>query len=420
MSFFLNIIYVILLVFYVPALWFRGKLHKGYRQRLGHLPPEVRRHLGNQKHIWVHAVSVGEVLAIRYLIEKFQEHCPQYPIVCTTVTKTGYTLAKDLFKDQALVLYAPLDFSWIVRKFCALIDPAVYIAAETEWWPNLYGCLHKKGVPIFQVNGRISDKALKGYRKIPFLTKRMIRCVTKFFMQSEAQKKRILALGADSSQVEVLGNLKFDNLPDAEDVPPYNGTNAFWVGGSTHPGEEELLLETYGALKDTYPHLRLVLAPRHVERVPEVIRLIEQKGYRSILLSSWAKTDIRAEEIILVDTIGHLREVYAMAKIVFIGKTFKVGGGQNMLEPACFGVPTIAGPLTDNFKQVMEIFLEEGAIIQISDPAQLAEEVRDLLRNFVRYQSISSSARRVVRRYKGATTKTVQRIKEWMETGSRL
>ena len=212
MTIVLNFIYAILLLFYTPILWFKGKLHAGYRQRLGHIDEGVIRALADKKHIWVHAVSVGEVVAVQDLLGRLEKTYPQYPLVLTTVTKTGYELAQKTFRDRVTILFAPLDFSWIVQKFIRVIDPKIYIATETEWWPNMYQQLAKANIPIIQINGRISDQALAGYQKIPWVTKRIVGAVTQFWMQSEMQKERILQLGAAADKVAVLGNLKFDNL----------------------------------------------------------------------------------------------------------------------------------------------------------------------------------------------------------------
>ena len=190
--------------------------------------------------------------------------------------------------------------------------------------------------------------------------------------------------------------------------------NQLWIAGSTHPGEEDIILESYLQLKQQFDQLRLVLCPRHIERVSDVVSIVQRKGYTPVHYSQWNKKDFTAHEVIVVDTIGHLSQLYAAATIVFIGKTFKVGGGQNMLEPATFGIPTVVGPYTDNFKQVMEILLEEKAIVQIQETEQLAPEIEDLLQNAVRHQSIGHAAQRVVHRYKGATQKTVERLKVYL------
>lgn len=415
MSIIYNILFALFSFFYLPYLFIRGKWHSQFKTRLGCFPSSWNKELKGEKCIWIHAVSVGEVLVVVDLIKRIKSTFPEYKIVCSTVTETGNAVACKQLDSSCLVIYAPLDFSWIVRKFIAIIKPSIYISTETEIWPNLYTALYRIGIPIFQINGRISDKSFKGYLRIRPLTKHVLSCVKLFYMQSPADADRIRRLGAEDEKVHVVGNLKFDTVPNSSNVEKadlgFQASEDLLIGGSTHPGEEEILIDVYKRVAVEFSNVRLVLAPRHVDRVNEVSRLIEEKGYKVVRLSQ-----INQEQgsdpgaIIVVDTIGQLRSLYSLAKIVFIGKSLTVGGGQNMIESAYFGKPTITGPMTQNFKDVVSIFKKSDALIEVQNKEQLFDEILGLLKDPGRAQRIGDAARQAVLKQQGATAQTVDAI----------
>jgi len=410
-----DILFVFAAIVYFPYLIIQGKWHSGFKMRFGFFPDAMIRKFTDQECIWIHAVSVGEVLAVTDLIEKLRTELPKHTVVCSTVTKTGNRIASEKLGDTCLVIYAPLDFSWVIRKFISIIKPKIYISMETEIWPNLYTMLYRRGIPIVQINGRISDKAFKGYKRIRFLTKRVLSCVHLFYMQSSQDAERIKQLGALPERIHIAGNLKFDNL--SESVPMHKreigiyGNEDIFVAGSTHPGEEEILVDAYKELEKEFTDLRLVLAPRHIERVEEIVRLVAEKGYKAVRFSQITEGCKVERGIIIIDSIGCLKALYGLAKIVFIGKTLTVGGGQNMIEPAFFGKPIIVGPLTQNFKSVMSVLLKAQAIVQIQNAEELLAEVRNLLSNSVRAEWMGAAAKQTVIKYQGATEKTVQAVK---------
>lgn len=409
-----DIIYILYAVLYFPYLVIRGKWHSGFKMRFGCFAPSLVERFAGNRTIWFHAVSVGEVLAVADLIRRIRGAFPQYRIVCSTVTQTGNRLAQEHLGNDAVVLYAPLDLSPVVRRFIAVIRPKIYIAAETEIWPNLYTALCQKGVPVIQINGRISDKAFRGYKRVAFLMKRVLDCVDLFCMQSPLDADRIRQMGAAPEKVRVVGNLKFDNIPPPVDMRKedlgFHADEDLLIAGSTHPGEEDILLGVYGQLAEEFRHLRLVIAPRHVERAGEVMRLAEGKGHTAVRFSQIRKGAGNSTAVVVVDTIGHLRTLYGLAKVVFIGKTLAVGGGQNVIEPACFGKPTIVGPLTQNFKDVVGILLKAQALIQVNDAHELLMQIRDLLAGPEKAERIGEAARQTVKKYQGATLRTVEAI----------
>ncbi len=411
-----DIIFALFAVLYFPCMIFRGKWHAGFKTRFGNLDSLGAKTGTDGPRLWIHAVSVGEVLAVVDLIRRIKEKFPQYAVVFSTVTKTGYQLANEQLGAESAVIYAPLDFSWVVRKFIKLIDPKIYISTETEIWPNLYTALCKKGVPIVQINGRISDKAYKGYQRVRFLTKRVLACVNIFCMQSALDAERIVRLGGAAKDVRVVGNMKFDTVPSAAKISKtdlgFREEDDLLIAGSTHPGEEDILIDVYRQLAGKRDRLRLIIAPRHVERAEALAELIETRGYKPIRFSQGRCSDTDAKSIVVVDTIGRLRELYSLATVVVIGKTFTVGVGQNMIEAASFGKPTVVGPLTQNFKDAMDIFLKAGALMQVGDAQGLLKAIDHLLSDPQRARALGEKAKETVARYQGATAKTLEAISE--------
>jgi len=411
-----NTLFALFSAIHLPYLIISGKWHSQFNTRFGCFPSSWVQELKEKRCIWIHAVSVGEVLVVVDLIERVKKIFPDHKIVCSTVTKTGNVIAREKLDKSCLVIYAPLDFSWIVHKFISLINPLIYISTETEIWPNLYTALNKRGVPILQINGRISDNAFKGYHRARFLTKRVLSCVESFCMQSPLDADRIKRLGAREDKVHVVGNLKFDTIPDSTERTKtefgFQAAEDLFVAGSTHPGEEKILIDAYKEISRGFSNVRLVIAPRHIERTDEIIKLIESMGYSAIRFSQINGKEGHAQRsVVVVDTIGQLRELYRLAKIVFVGKSLTVGGGQNVIEPAYFGKPTIVGPLTQNFKDAVNIFKRSDAIIEVQNGDQLSSEVLELLKNPERAQKMGEAAKRTIKEYQGATTRTVEAIK---------
>ena len=416
MFFLYDILFFIFSLIYLPYLVIKGKWHKDFFLRFGKFTPELQTVIQSKENIWIHAVSVGEVLAVLGLIEELKNEFAAFQIICSTTTKTGYALAQDKLKDKTVVIYAPLDFSWVVRRYIALIKPKIYIAAETELWPNLYSFLHQDGVTIVQVNGRVSEKSFKGYQRFSFLTKRILRCVNIFCMQSQLDAQRIQQIGADPKTVKVIGNLKFDHFTVEEPLKladvGFCATDSLLIAGSTHPGEEDILLTIYKNLSKEFLDLRLVIAPRHIDRVEDIVHLIERRGFEAVKFSEINNVKLDAQKVIVIDTIGHLGRLYSLAEIVFVGKSLLGRGGQNVIEPAFFGKAIVVGPYTENFTDIINLFLQSEALIQVRDENELAKEIKDLLSNPRRRNKLGLAAKSVVDDSQGATQKTVKVICE--------
>jgi 3-deoxy-D-manno-octulosonic-acid transferase len=411
MVFIYNLIFILFAIMYFPYLLIRGKWHKDFPTRLGNLDESLIEILSQKKNIWIHAVSVGEFQAILPMIERIRRLYPNKQIVCSTVTTTAHSLAQSKLTKDDVLIYAPLDGSWITSKYVAAIDPQIYIAMETEIWPNLYRSLFLKQVPIVLVNGRISDRSFERYKLIQGLLKRVLNYVSCFCMQTEMDAQKIIRLGAPRNKTLVVGNIKFDMPLSSEVKKPkdfgFKDTDWILVGGSTHPGEEDILLEIYEKLVKVYPDLRLVLVPRHVERKEELVRMVKSHQRIPVCFSQRKEVLLTCEYILIVDVIGQLRYFYGLAKCVFIGKTLKIGGAQNMIEPVWFGAHTIVGPMVSNFKDVVDIFLKEQVLVQVTNQDDLLHKIEAVLKSSSAIDFVKQKGPAVVRKYQGATEKTL-------------
>lgn len=402
---FLDFILFIYALIYWPYLVLSGRWYKGYEIRLGFFSSELKNRLASaSKHrsIWIHAVSVGEVLAIIPLVANLKTRFRSNPIVVTTTTKTGYQLAKDKLGQQAIVMPSPVDFRLVTAQFVRLINPRIYIVAETEIWPHLFGHLWQQKVPIVMVNGRISDVSYRRYKAIKFLLKNILGKVSLFCMQSAKDAQRIIELGAPAEKVMTAGNIKFDDdkgyCTGEPSVRPYFSNNKLlWVAGSTHPGEEEIILDVFAKHKDGW---NLVIAPRHVQRSSQIKRLVASRGLENF--------------VTVVDTIGQLRSFYAKSSLVFVGKSLCGGGGHNIIEPAFYAKPIIVGPLMQNFQDITALFKNQDAIVQVKNVHEFEIEVNRLMGNALLREQLGQKALSVVKANQGAGARTLQAMEKWL------
>jgi len=395
-------------------MFLRGKMHWGLIERMGFISAAKLRKLQESRNIWIHAVSVGEVLAVASLAGKIKAAFPEYKIICSTVTKTGQKIASEQLRDKATIIYAPLDFSIVVNKFIKAINPVIYISAETEIWPSLYLNLKRRNIPIIVINGRISDKSYQGYKAVKFLIKNVISCVNVFCMQTTEDATRIIALGAEKDKVKTVGNVKFDTVSDISSRNKrelgFSGEDMVFLAGSTHLGEEEIVIRAFKELQKEFKRLYLIVVPRHIERAPEVFKICQQENVSVQLYSKLIPGKASAAGNIVVDVMGELRSLYGIADIVFIGKTFVKGGGQNMIEPVSLGKPTFVGPMTENFKSVMEIFLKEKIIFQVNHPSELTGEIIFAFKDGDKLKNIAARGKEIISRHQGATMKSFEII----------
>ncbi len=392
-----------------------GKYREGFKEKLLGLVPQRS---GDRPCVWLHAVSVGEVNLLATTLREFRIARPDWQLVISTTTKAGYGLARKKYSDHP-VFYCPLDFSWAVKRALRRIRPQLLILAELELWPNLLGAAKEQGVPVAIINGRLSDKSFRGYVKIRPLVARVLREVDLVAAQNRETAERFLQLGARSEAVHITGSLKFDGATTDRDNPrtrelrhlaKISDDDVVLLFGSTQAPEEAIGLELFRKLAGEFPHLRLAIVPRHPQRFDEVAELLARSGLpwarRSTLVDSEIRTPNSA--IILVDTIGELGAWWGTATIGFVGGSFGSRGGQNMLEPAAYGVATCFGPNTWNFRDIVaQLLAVEGAVV-VADTEQLEQFVRRALTAPAWAVGLAGRARSLVLSQQGATRRTLE------------
>jgi 3-deoxy-D-manno-octulosonic-acid transferase len=411
-----DLVFLFYALVYLPYLLLTQRGYVGFQMRFGIFSPPLINQIKAKANIWLHAVSVGEVMVLDSFIDQLRKDHPSYQLVTTITTKTGYTLACERLKGRAVVLPSPLDFSLVARRFVSLIKPVMYIAVETEIWPNLYRMLAYKKIPLAVINGRISDNSFGRYKSVRFLLKNVLNQVSVWCMQSRKDAERIIDLGADASRVLVTGNIKFDDVSQAAPAAAAAGLTKgkdelWWVAGSTHPGEEEILLNIYAKIIKDDPKWRLVIAPRHIERVPQVLQLAQHRNLTARRLSQGpAASRGGPHHVIVVDVIGQLRPLYAQASLVFVGKSLCVGGGQNVIEPAFYGKAIVVGPRVENFRDIIACFKEGGAIVQVVDIPSFEAAVRGLCTDAAKREALGSAALKVIAANQGAARRSLEKL----------
>lgn len=431
MMFFLyDLISLLVALFYLPAFLFgyfrRGKYRNSIRQRLGLFLAQEK--LDLKGCLWIHAVSVGEVGVVAPLVAELKKRYPHQKIIVSTVTETGNETARKKIPDADALIYFPLDFRWVVNKFYRVIRPSLFVLAETEIWPHFLRTMHKNSVPIVMVNGRISDKSYQGYSMAkPFIAP-ILKKVSAFSMQTKEDAARIIHMGAPPDRVQVTGNLKFDQkLDSGSEKEPLklrkslglSPDHLLIVAGSTHPGEEELILDLYKNI--SVPNLVLLIACRHPERVAKIESLVEKMNLTSIRKTGLKNApgdyinSCNPHPVILLDTVGELSRIYSLATIVFVGGSLVPKGGQNPLEPAAWGKPVIFGPHMENFKEITTLLIQAGGAIQVRDANEFQEAVKKLLTEPETSVRLGQTAYEVVKKNRGAVGRNIAVIEKYFK-----
>jgi 3-deoxy-D-manno-octulosonic-acid transferase len=414
-----NLIFFIFAIFYLPLYFLRGKLKRGFAGRLGYLPAG----LSLNRPIWIHAVSVGEVVAIKGLLGRLRQVYPEKKFVISTVTATGNKIARGLIKEGDFLTYLPLDFSFIIYRVLKKTNPCVFIIAETEIWPNLISSLNKLKVPVVTVNGRISDASYRGYLLVKVLIRPILRMVNKFCVQSSLDAFRLESLGVAREKIQVTGNVKFDiNLDPVlpADVLSRRAKlwlkpeDKLWVCGSTHPGEEEIIFDAYHKLLTVLPNLKLLIAPRHPERSRQVSKLAQERAFMPVLISniSAACPTCINQPVFILDYVGELFNYYSAADVVFIGGSLVKHGGHNILEPASLKKPVVFGPHMFNFRDISELFLAGQAAMLIANSQELVDKVKEILGSSLLAKGLGERAYDLIVKNRGATERNIQVIKQ--------
>ena len=408
-----NILLIIITIVLSPVILFKlitvPKYRGGISQKLGRVRKGVLRVLNKTRPIWVHAVSVGEVMAAHPLIRDLRKKYPNRKFILSTVTVTGNYTAKQRVPEADAVFYFPFDYPWIVRRVIRVINPAIVLIAETEIWPNFFRELKRQGIPSALINGRISQKSYGNYLKFRGFFTKVFENVTLFCMQSDEDAARIQDIGAVADKVRVTGNLKFDQkIPTTQQQPVAIAPGRKVItAGSTHRGEETILLEIYSRLRKKHPDLVLIIAPRHPERFDEVCGLITNAGYEC-----QRRTRITGpvRDVVLLDTIGELRDFYGLCNIAFVGGSFVKVGGHNLLEPAAMRKPVIFSSYMFNFKEISEALIQAGGGVMVKDKDELYARLDNLLTDKELARSIGEKAFKVIAENSGATARTIDAV----------
>ncbi len=414
---------LLVLVLALSAPWWllemlrHGKYRAGLRERLGAVPLRLTDTPALQT-VWIHAVSVGEVLAISRMVEELRSRLPGLRVVVSTTTDTGQKLARERF-GESNVFYFPLDFSWAVTAYLRALRPRLLVLAESEFWPNLLHQAHSMGVPIAVVNARVSDRSLPRYMRFRSLLRGVMRNVDVFLAQSDEDARRLVEIGAPAERVQVGGNLKFEVKPPAGSVFVGEFSAALrrdevgplLTAGSTLEGEDAMLLACFRDVATRYAGAAMVLAPRHPERFAAAAAMLDASGVPWQRRSQWDGQTSLAGSVFLLDTIGELASLYQFADLAFVGGSLVPKGGHNVLEAAQFGAAILVGPHTENFRDIIAIFHRAEAL-QVVTPESLSGTMLALLGDEATRTALGQRARDVMRLQQGATERTVAALME--------
>jgi 3-deoxy-D-manno-octulosonic-acid transferase len=394
----------------------RGKYRTGFSERMGRVPGRLTASQSDHARvIWIHAVSLGEVLAVSGLVQEMRRTFPDHRVVISTTTDTGQQLARKRFGEEN-VFYFPMDFAFSILPYLRALQPELVVLAETEFWPNFLRLAHASGSRVAVVNARISDRSWPRYLRFGWALRRMLAHVDLFLAQTEQDSSRLQSIGAEAQRVRVTGNLKFDiTLP----APPpiveslrqslaAEGAGPVLVCGSTVEDEEGPLLKAFENVRVEHPRAVMILAPRHPERFDDVAILVQQLGIPSYRRSRWQGESL-AGGVLLVDSIGELAALYALADVAFVGGSLVPRGGHNIIEPARHGVAIVVGNYTENFRDIVALFQSRGAV-RIVTVAELPLILMQLLANDSERLDLGRRAEQTLRSQTGATARTLQAL----------
>jgi 3-deoxy-D-manno-octulosonic-acid transferase len=432
MRFWYNIFFTIFFLGSAPYYFWRmsrrGNWQPGFQERFGKYSARLKQALTNRHVLWIHAVSVGEVNIATQLIRTLETRLPNLKIVVSTTTSTGMGELRKRLPSHIEKIYYPIDRRKIVRRALSIINPEAVVLVEAEIWPNFLWSARSRNIPTFLVNARLSNRSFRGYRRFGFLFRQLFRTFAGVGVQNDADRDRLIALGARPEAVRVVGNLKFDGAILGErpsiDVMTLlkqigvTDRDQIIVAGSTHAGEEAILGRIYQKLRKDFPNLFLIVVPRHMERGKEAGKDLEAAGLRVIY-----RTELSAEfrlprenvDCLLVNTTGELRYFYVPATLIFVGKSLAGEGGQNPIEPAALRKPILFGPNMQNFQSIVDAFMRADAAVQVADEPALELALRRLLLDSAARDQLATRALQVVKENKGSIDRTVDMIVEHLK-----
>ncbi len=422
MTWLINSIYLIVAVALSPMVIYRALRHNRYRTGWSERCGDVRRKDPNRPCIWLHGVSVGEINATKTVVAELEAQYPNHDMVITTTTDTGYARAKTLYGSEYMVCYFPLDLSLFVRRAFDQLNPDMCLLMELEVWPNFLKEAKRRQVPIAVINGRISDKSYRSYRRIRPLLSSTFKSLSLILVQTQEYADRFKDLGCPASQVHVTGSLKYDTAQVCDTVAEADqlgqrlnlSGSRLWVAGGTGTDEEGLILQAFRRLKarPELADLRLAIIPRKPERFERVAQTISDTGFSvirySLLKNALSSTSVDPDSVILGDTMGDLRAFYSLAAVAFVGRSLVPMGGSDMMEVVALGKPTLFGPHTFNFRQTVEALLDAQGALEISDEKGLSDGVSQCLTDTKFAEALARQGQQVILDHQGATQKSVR------------
>jgi 3-deoxy-D-manno-octulosonic-acid transferase len=412
------ILYLLALPKYVFRMWRRGGYGHGFMQRLGVYGPEAPPAGGSAGRLWFHAVSVGEVYVALRFMEELRARKPNARFLLTTNTSTGHRVAAEQLAKGDTLLYTPVDTPFVIARFLDRFRPAGLLLVECELWPNMVRMTAERGVPVALLNGRLSDSSFRGYRMLRPVFRVVLRAMRLLLVQSEEELRRLVILGAEADRILVTGSAKYDGV--VRDLSGEKSAGSIlercglgrWrrllVGGSTWPGEEEVLLRCLASLRSSIPDLKMILVPRHVERSDEVEKAVAAAGFRCARRSG--ATPGEEADVLLVDTTGELRHYYAFGEVIFVGKSLTRHGGQNIIEAGCAGRAIVVGPHMENFPVILQDFQRAGAIVQVKNEADLLRAFEDLFGSPEKALGLGRKAAELVESRRGVVRACVDKM----------
>lgn len=414
-----NLAAILVVIIIIPVFAIRSIREKGFveriKQSLGFFPEGALDPVAKKNCIWVHAASVGEIVATSPLIKEFRKEFPKSPILVSVVTTSGYEMANRIIKDADSIIYFPLDLPFVAASVLRRIHPRIFLNVETELWPNFFMTARQMHIPVMMVNGRISEKSVRRYKYMFSILTDMIGTVKFFAMQSPIDANYIKQLGAPESLVTVTGNTKFDQT--YTDVTPeerekiltdmgLKDAEGILLAGSTHRGEEEYVLQAFKAVRETHKNAKLVIAPRELLRTREVISICSRAGFKVGTRTELQKRPPAGEDIIILDTIGELGQVYSIGDVIYVGGSLVTHGGHNILEPAAHGKAIIVGHHMENFKDTHALFTNRNACITVNSPEELVEQTKKLFDDANRRKQLEDETLKIVLENRGAARKS--------------
>jgi 3-deoxy-D-manno-octulosonic-acid transferase len=416
---------IFILPYYLIIMVFKGKYRKSLIPKLGGRQAKILADLKDRPRVWIHAVSVGEVTAAAPIVAALKTKRPDVEIIFSTSTETGQEMARQFILGVDAFIYFPLDIPYVVRKIIKLAKPAVFVMVETELWPNFLKACKAQGIKTLIVNGRISPRSYRKYRWTSLFWKMILNDLYAAAMISKIDARRLKKIGMSPEKIKVLGNAKYDALASTassdlrKEISHRLNTqkdDRFFVAGSTHPGEEEIIIKVYSKILALYPEFKLIIVPRHIERTSSIIEVLQKNCFSDIItMTEINKTKVRIRErVIVVDVIGELFKIYSLATIVYCGGSLVPKGGQNILEAAAWGKMIFYGPSMEDFSEEKTLLEEAGCGMTVRNANDLQRKIIQALENPAELESRGARGKNIVAANTGAAVRYANLISKYV------